>query len=181
ECTMSQVDWDLLNKRRSCSLLARRALAQRGTPTTPTTASVIAGIQAQEAVKCLHGVESLLGRGFFFDGQSHNSYAVNYPINPSCGWHEAPAPIQVAADFDSATRLESIWERAAKELNGLDALDLSRELVARMECSGCGQSSAVLQSAEKISADQLQCRNCGRETSPVFVHSISAQSELLTL
>ena len=25
------------------------------------------------------------------------------------------------------------------------------------------------------------CRNCGRETSPVFVHSISAQSELLTL
>src|SRR4029077_8622649 len=40
ECTMSAVDWDLLNKRRSCSLLARRALAQRGTPTTPTTASV---------------------------------------------------------------------------------------------------------------------------------------------
>ena len=37
ECTMSAVDWDLLNKRRSCSLLARRALAQRGTPTTPTT------------------------------------------------------------------------------------------------------------------------------------------------
>src|SRR5262245_40479468 len=39
ECTMSTVDWDLLNKRRSCSLLARRALASNGTPTTPTTAS----------------------------------------------------------------------------------------------------------------------------------------------
>ena len=37
ECTISQVDWELLNKRRSCSLLARRAAVQRGTPTTPTT------------------------------------------------------------------------------------------------------------------------------------------------
>src|SRR4051812_26931517 len=45
ECTMSRVDWDLINKRRSCSLLARRALAQRGTPTTPTTASIIGAIQ----------------------------------------------------------------------------------------------------------------------------------------
>src|SRR5947209_17514215 len=38
ECTMSEVDWDLLNKRRSCSLLARRAILNRGTPTTPTSA-----------------------------------------------------------------------------------------------------------------------------------------------
>ena len=51
ECTMSQVDWDLLNKRRSCSLLARRAAEQRGTPTTPTTASVIGALQAQEFIK----------------------------------------------------------------------------------------------------------------------------------
>ena len=34
-------DWELVNRRRSCSLSARRAVAQRGTPTTPTTASVI--------------------------------------------------------------------------------------------------------------------------------------------
>ena len=37
ECTMSQVDWDVLNKRRSCSLLAQRAVANNGVPTTPTT------------------------------------------------------------------------------------------------------------------------------------------------
>jgi len=62
ECTMSAVDWDLLNKRRSCSLLARRAIAQRGTPTTPTTASIIGAIQVQEMIKLLHGRPALLGR-----------------------------------------------------------------------------------------------------------------------
>src|ERR1051325_7390117 len=56
ECTMSSVDWDLINKRRSCSLLARRALAQRGTPTTPTTASIIGAIQATEQIKYLNGL-----------------------------------------------------------------------------------------------------------------------------
>lgn len=35
ECTMGETDWALLNQRRSCSLLAQRAFAQRGVPTTP--------------------------------------------------------------------------------------------------------------------------------------------------
>ena len=45
-------------------------------PTTPTTSSVVAGIQVQEAVKMLHGLETLSGQGFVFDGRSHNSYVV---------------------------------------------------------------------------------------------------------
>ena len=61
ECTMGQVDWEILAKRRSCTLLARQALAEGGTPTTSTTASVIGAIQAQEVVKRLHGLESLNG------------------------------------------------------------------------------------------------------------------------
>src|SRR6266550_4205011 len=47
ECTMSEVDWRIVNTRRSCSMLARRALALGGMPTTPTTASVIGAIEAQ--------------------------------------------------------------------------------------------------------------------------------------
>lgn len=105
ECTMSQVDWDLLNKRRSCSLLARRALAQRGTPTTPTTASVIGAIQVQEVVKLLHGRSALLGRGFVFDGAEHTSYAVNYQVDPNCPWHDPPALIEAMPKFSSQTTL----------------------------------------------------------------------------
>jgi adenylyltransferase/sulfurtransferase len=179
ECTMSKVDWELLNKRRSCSLLARRALAQRGTPTTPTTASVIGAIQAQEVVKLLHGRDALLGRGFVFDGAEHSSYAVKYPIDPDCPWHEPPAPIETMPQLDSNTKLSWLWREATNRLGGVNALDFAREIVERLECSACGRSESVLQPAERIRADQLRCANCGGESAAVFLHSISAGSPLL--
>ncbi len=129
ECTMSAVDWDLLNKRRSCSLLARRALAQRGTPTTPTTASVIGAIQVQEVVKSLHGRAALIGRGIVFDGMEHSSFTVNYPVNPDCPWHEPVPPVQDLPQANSQTKLRSIWEQAANILGDVDSLDLAREVV----------------------------------------------------
>lgn len=179
ECTMSQVDWDLLNKRRSCSLLARRALAQRGTPTTPTTASVIGAMQAQEAIKHLHGLGALLGRGFVFDGAEHSSFSVNYPINPECSWHEPAAAIDSMPQFNSDTRLEVLWQEGARRLGGLDALDLARELVERLECPKCGRRQNVLQPAEKVREDQLRCAACGAECAPIFLHSLNAGSEWL--
>jgi adenylyltransferase/sulfurtransferase len=179
ECTMSTVDWDLLNKRRSCSLLARRALAQRGTPTTPTTASVIGAIQVQEMIKLLHGRSALLGRGFVFDGAEHSSFTVNYPVNPDCPWHEAPAPIETLPEVDSDTKLAVLWQKAAKELGGVDALDFAREIVHRVECPACGKSEEIFQPAEKIREDQLRCRACGAETAAAFLHSVDENSGLL--
>lgn len=179
ECTMSSVDWDLINKRRSCSLLARRALAQRGTPTTPTTASVIGALQVAEAVKHLHGLDALLGRGFVFDGATHTSYTVNYPINPDCSWHEPPAEIESVEKLSSNTSLQAIWDYAAERLDGLDALDLAREIVERVECPSCKSTREIWQPAEKIHEDELLCPTCHNECSPVFLHSIAAGTPAL--
>jgi molybdopterin/thiamine biosynthesis adenylyltransferase len=180
ECTMSQVDWDLLNKRRSCSLLARRAISQQGTPTTPTTASIIAALQVQELIKVLHGMEAMLGRGFVFDGAGHSSYNVTYPISPDCPWHEPATPIQSLAGFNSATPLQTIWDEAAEKLGGVDALDFGRELVQELICPACNHRSAVLQSVEKITAAQVLCGQCGAEATPSFFHSLAPGSELLS-
>ena len=57
----------------------------RGTPTTPTTASVVGALQAQEAIKLLHGLDPLLGRGVVFDGARNDWYTVSYPIAKDCG------------------------------------------------------------------------------------------------
>lgn len=179
ECTMSSVDWDLLNKRRSCSLLARRALEHRGTPTTPTTASVIGAIQVQEMVKLLHGRSALLGRGFVFDGLGHASFTANYPINPDCPWHEAPPPIEALPQWNSETKFAVLWREAARRLGGVDALDFAREIVERLDCPACGQHEGIFQPAEKIREDQLRCRACGAESTATFLHSINENSGLL--
>lgn len=178
ECTMSERDWSLLNQRRSCGLLARRAVERGGTPTSPTTASVIGAIQAQEVVKLLHGLPALLGKGFVFEGRTHNSYTVAYPVNPDCGWHTPPEPVLPLADVDSQTPLRAVWARAAAELGGVDALELSREIVHRLTCPACGWTGEILKDALRLSDDQSACA-CGARCTPAFVHTVAADGALL--
>jgi adenylyltransferase/sulfurtransferase len=179
ECAMSRVDWELLNQRRSCSLLARRARAEQGTPTTPTTASVIAAMQVAEAVKLLHGLPALLGQGFVFEGAEHSSYRVSYPINPECPWHEAAAAVEACGGLSSDTPWGEIWEEGARRLGGLDGLEFAREVVERLECAACQYTASVLQPAEGITAERLACPRCGKECAPVFLHSLGKESALL--
>jgi molybdopterin/thiamine biosynthesis adenylyltransferase len=181
ECTMGQADWDLLAKRRSCSLLARRAMSDGGTPTTPTTASVVGAIQAQEVVKQLHGLEALHGRGYVFEGLSHNSFTVNYPVAPDCPWHGEPASIRADEAFGSDTPLKAVWERAAQELGGLDAIDLSRELIDTLDCPSCHTSRPARKAAEAVREDEARCPDCGSECVPRFFHSLTPDSPLLSL
>ena len=179
ECTMGEADWRLVNQRRSCGLLAARAFTMGGTPTTPTVASVIGALQAQEVVKHLHGLEALLGRGYVFDGANYDSYRVNYPIHPDCPWHEAASAVEPANDLTCDSPLEEIWRRGETLLGGLDALDLPREVVEAARCAACGRSQEVWSVAEKVEESDLRCRACGGECLPDFAHSI-AEASLLT-
>lgn len=74
ECTLGEVDWAILERRMSCNLLAHEDVKEGKVPTTPTIASIIAGIQVQEAVKLIHGSPTLAGKGFVFEGLNHTSY-----------------------------------------------------------------------------------------------------------
>jgi molybdopterin/thiamine biosynthesis adenylyltransferase len=179
ECTMSEVDWKIINERRSCSMLARRALAHGGTPTTPTTASVIGGIQAQEVLKLLHGMPALLGRGYVFEGATHSSYTVEYSINPDCPWHEDVAPIETI-DATQDTPLEAVWRRAEPILGGVDAIEFGREMLKDLTCVSCGQRRSIMRAANAISESEATCGNCGSDCRPDLFHSIGSDQLLLT-
>lgn len=58
-CTMSDKDWDLLSKRKSCALLGKDEILQGHTPTNASTSSIVAGVQVQEAIKYLVGRDDL--------------------------------------------------------------------------------------------------------------------------
>src|SRR5258706_3434169 len=175
---MSKVNWVLLNKRQSCSLLARRAIAQRGTPTTPTAASIIGACQVNEVMKIIHGMDALLGRGFVFEGLGNTSYPSSYQINPDCPWHDPPAEIE-DLDLTSQSTIADLWREAEKRLGTVEAIDLAREIVHKLECPGCGKKQTVLKAAEKLSEDQIKCPSCGAESSPLFLHSITKESNLM--
>jgi len=46
------------------------------------------GMKIQEAVKMLHGLETLHGQGFVFDGLRHQSYLVTYSRMEDCPSHD---------------------------------------------------------------------------------------------
>jgi molybdopterin/thiamine biosynthesis adenylyltransferase len=105
ECTMTELDYKLLNKRKSCLMLGVDEIDQGKIPTTPTISSVIAGIQVQEAAKYLHGQKDLLiGKGFVFNGATNDSYIVEYNSNPDCPSHYLFEKIvKVGKDFNEVS------------------------------------------------------------------------------
>ncbi len=181
ECTMGNADWQLVNQRRSCSLLARQAFDAGGVPTTITTASVIGAMQAQEVVKRLHNLECLDGGGFVYEGLRHTSYPIQYTHGKNCPWHEQPVAIEVMEQFNSDTPLHTISQWASQKLGGLDAIDFSRELVHTLTCPNCKNTRTMFIPVDRLKPSELVCENCQQECIPAFVHSVELNSELMQM
>lgn len=178
ECTMSEVDWKMLEARRSCALLTRSEMEQGRTPTTPTTSSVIAGIQVQEAVKLLHGLETLSGQGFVFDGTYHQSYVVNYTRLDDCPSHEALEPVTALPWSVSRTTPREILKRARQDLGADAALEFNHDLLATLTCEACGETTPHLASLGKVTERAALCPTCGAPRAPGMYHSLMADSPL---
>src|SRR5213079_1632416 len=105
ECTMSETDFKLLQMRRSCNLLSRDQMENGRTPTTPTVSSIIAGVQCQEAVKLIHGLETIGGKGWVFNGLSTDSYQIDYQRKETCYSHE---PLQEIVSLDASADMITV-------------------------------------------------------------------------
>ncbi|MBN4049918.1 ThiF family adenylyltransferase [bacterium AH-315-M10] len=173
ECTMNENDWEQLATRRSCSLLNRELVAHGRTPTSPTTAAVIAAIQCQETLKLLHGLETLEGAGYVFDGLGHSSYVVRYQRNPDCLSHD-PLPELLAVGSAATTSAADLLELAADRLGGSATLQFSRELAASLDCPDCGDQESVLCSLSELTEQRGACPHCGARRAPRLFHSLSA-------
>ena len=73
ECTLSQNDMDIIRYQMGCADVARRNLALGRIPTTPISASIIAAVQVQEALKVIHNYDNklLMDKLFFYEGMSN--------------------------------------------------------------------------------------------------------------
>jgi molybdopterin/thiamine biosynthesis adenylyltransferase len=160
ECTMSETDWKLLQARRSCNLLSRPEMQGGKTPTTPTVSSIIAGMQCQEAVKLLHGLETIKGRGWVFDGMSADSYQIEFQRKPGCYSHETLEEI-VSLDLQATTTTAGqLLAEARARLGPAAHLQLGRDMLERLVCPKCGQEEPVFSSLGRVSAERAFCPVC---------------------
>lgn len=179
ECTMSDVDWKMLEARRSCALLSRDEMEAGKVPTTPTTSSVIAGIQAQEAVKLIHGLETLEGKGFVFDGTWHQSYTTTYTRLPDCPAHDAYTAVEVLDWKTTDTKAGDFLEHVRSVLGPKAVLEVNNDLLESLTCLKCGTTEPWLSSLGRVKESAGRCGECGEHRTPNVYHTIGDNTELL--
>jgi adenylyltransferase/sulfurtransferase len=160
ECTMSERDWKILQQRRSCNLLTKEEMQEGRTPTTPTISSIIAGVQCQEAVKHLHGLPTMQGLGWVFEGLSGDSYSVQYQKKEDCYSHDI---LDEVISLDSSTSTLTVREllQKSRELLGENVeIELAREMIHRLVCPACGVSTDVFKSVSQVKSSIVMCPNC---------------------
>jgi molybdopterin/thiamine biosynthesis adenylyltransferase len=175
ECTMSALDYRLMSMRRSCALLTRDEVLQGKIPTTPTTASVIAGIQVQEAIKWLHrdrGLPLLAGKGFVFNGLTHDSYVVEYQRREDCPAHEEVGEI-VPLDLRASTvTLGEMLEHVRQQVSPQAVLEFDREICTAFVCHRCNSREPVFAQLGTLTGDDAVCPECGEAREPEMTHSV---------
>jgi adenylyltransferase/sulfurtransferase len=182
ECTMGENDWKMLEARRSCALLSRGEMEQGKVPTTPTTASIVAGIQVQEAVKFLHGLEVIAGQGFVFDGTHHQSYLVSYTRKEDCPAHDADEPVVELPAGVADTRVGDLLERVRSDLGPEAIVETGRDLLGSLRCESCREEEEVFASLGKVTEAQGRCPRCGQARTPSMFHTIDGRrTELLEM
>jgi adenylyltransferase/sulfurtransferase len=158
----------------SCNLLLREANTEGKVATTPTISSVIAGIEVQEAVKLLHGMPTLAGSGFVFEGLNHTSYKVEYTANPDCMSHFTFTDVVELREKSSELTLEELRRRGAKDLGSDDVVvEFSRDIVHGLECPQCGTREERFVPVGSIRYEEGRCPRDGQMRVVKTIHGYS--------
>ena len=160
ECTMSQTDWKLLQLRRSCNLLSKSEMEAGKTPTTPTISSVIAGVQCQEAVKILHGMETIAGKGWVFNGLTTDSYLTEFQRKQDCYSHDSLDQI-IPMDWSAhGTTVGEALAEARRRLGPAAELELARDVLEKLVCPNCHREENLFASLGKVKSNMANCPHC---------------------
>ena len=181
ECTMTETDWMLINKRKSCALLTHEQMASGKIPTTPTSSSIIAGIQGQEMLKLLHAdrnLPTLAGKGYVFNGLTHDSYVVEYQRKEDCMSHDTYETIVEKPWSVKTISLREILTQIRNEQGEKAVLDFDRDIATRASCS-CGEHKDLFTPVHKLKGHMLTCPKCGNQMTFETIHSIRGEEDFL--
>ena len=181
ECTMTETDWMLINKRKSCALLTHQQMSEGKIPTTPTSSSVIAGIQVQEMLKLLHsdrGLPTLAGKGFVFNGLTHDSFVVEYQQKDDCMSHDIYDAIVEKPWSVRTMTLRELLGNIQADLGEKAVIDFDRDIATRAHCS-CGNIKDLYSPVHKLKGESLVCPECGATMQFDTIHTIHGDEDFL--
>jgi adenylyltransferase/sulfurtransferase len=180
ECTLTDHDYQMIGLRYSCPLLARDNLLMGKVATTPTSASIVAAFQTQEALKLIHEMEVQPGKGLLINGLTNDIYTTEYPVKEMCMSHSRLEPIIERPDVRAdKTTLAELLAIAGEELGEEVALEFSGELVVAMTCNHCQEETPVFKRMARLHEGETACPTCGSPRDLVLTHRITGEEDFL--
>jgi adenylyltransferase/sulfurtransferase len=180
ECTLTDLDYQIINLRYSCPLLARENILQGKVPTTPTSASIVAAFQTQEALKLIHDMEVQPGKAMMINGLTNDIYTTEYPIKDGCMSHATMEPIvELEEATAEKTTLRDLLTIARERLGEESVLEFDSELVVCMQCPECGLETPVFKRMARLYESEFACPNCGGRREMQLMHRITGHEHFL--
>ena len=179
ECSLTEQARRDLAIRYSCPLLARENVLLGKVPTTPTIASIIAGIQAQEALKLIHNKPVKPGSVMHFNGMTNEMHITAYTPVEDCESHWTYGEITELPLRVDTTTLEDMLRIAHRELGQDAVLELDQELVLALTCPNCGTREEVLQPISSVGFNRAHCPTCGILRETELSHTITGDEKFL--
>jgi adenylyltransferase/sulfurtransferase len=159
ECTFTEQDYQLMQTRYSCApgftVVAGRQ------PTMPTTASIIAAMQVQEAMKLLHGQETQSGRAVYYSWQALRLSSMAYALRHDCPAHLLYDPIISLSSGSNHLTLAQFAEHIRHYMQEDGVLFLPQEVATWLYCAICEQKEIVYRPQLDVIPDSLPCPVCG--------------------
>jgi len=179
ECTLTEQALRDLSLRYSCQLLARQNVLLGKVPTTPTIASIIGGMQSQEALKLIHDMPVEPGKVIHFNGLTNDMHTTAYVPRDECESHWTYGEItELPARAERAT-LEDLLRIARADLGPEAVIELDQELVTSLECPNCQTIEEVLRPVSEITFEAGHCPTCGELRDAQFTHMITGEENFL--
>lgn len=181
ECTMTETDWKLINKRKSCALLTHDEMLEGKTPTTPTSSSIIAGVQVQEMLKILHNdrnLPTLAGKGYVFNGLTHDSFVVEYQLKDDCMSHDLYDNIKEMNWSAREITIKDVLEQASKDLGDGAIIEFDRDIATTATCV-CGHTKDIYNTVNRLRGKDIVCEKCGKSMQFETVHTINGEEDFL--
>ena len=172
ECAMTERDYQLIQLRYSCPLLKLEEMQQGKVPTAPTIASIIGGLQAQEALKLIHELPTDVGSAMVFNGVANQFYKTKYPFREDCLSHEFYDPI-TELDLSADDRVDDLFSEVTRMVGGeCQALELDRDFLIRLECANCELSKEINRPRSSVDMKQAICGECSDVMTPVSANEV---------
>jgi molybdopterin/thiamine biosynthesis adenylyltransferase/DNA-binding transcriptional regulator YhcF (GntR family) len=179
ECTLTEQALRDLSLRYSCPLLARQNILLGKVPTTPTIASIIGGLQSQEALKLIHGLPVEPGKVVHFNGMVNEMHTTAYVPREDCESHWTYGEITELPARASRTTLEDLLRIARADLGPDAVIELDQELITRLECPNCHTREEILRPLSEVSFESAHCPTCGVLRESTMTHNITGAEDFL--